>query len=240
MNSPSDNTARGEDKIFCLSIQRSGSTSVGDFLENLGLVRPGWAGSRDNKWAELFFEAKYEELFGSTAFKKAQVLDDGPWWYPKFYEMLHDRFPQAKFILVERDADSWFQSMCLHSGGRNPGHTGRHCKIYQRQEDLQWLVDNYGVNPELRNQIDITCSASHYKKIYRAHYADCRAYFTETKADFFSASLTDSDLFERLAKFVGHPNEKTPVHTNRSDQRQKHRLMEYLRHLRGDGKRPTP
>src|SRR5690606_2848166 len=51
-------------KVFCLSMQRSGTSSVGDFFEQWGLTRMGHQLSRKNQWSRHWYNGNYEAIFG--------------------------------------------------------------------------------------------------------------------------------------------------------------------------------
>ncbi len=128
-------------KVFCIGMQRSGTTSFGNFCEHeLGLARRGFDISIANEWTRAWMKGDHERIFSSPDFRTGEVFEDDPWWCPGFYEVLAARFPQAKFVLLTRDEDKWFRSLAAHSGGRSPGHTDLHAAIYGRQDDFEALL----------------------------------------------------------------------------------------------------
>ena len=123
-------------KIFCISIQRTGTTSVGGFFKHFGYVSRGWPACRKNDWSRLWYDGDYESIFSSKDFKTGQLFEDSPWWHPEFYKVLFHRFPQSKFILISRDPDRWFDSMVSHSSGNVLGDPKQHCKVYRREGEF--------------------------------------------------------------------------------------------------------
>ena len=107
---------RKADKVFCVSMQRNGTTSVGSFFRDFGYRRAGWPADEKNNWSESWYEGHYERIFSSIDFRAANAFEDSPWWLPGFYKILFHRFPNSKFILFTRDPDLWFESMVKHSG----------------------------------------------------------------------------------------------------------------------------
>ncbi|NND62241.1 MAG: hypothetical protein HKN48_03500, partial [Flavobacteriaceae bacterium] len=105
------NKAAIKNKIFCLSMQRTGTTSVGTFFKEHGYAVADWPVSRDNLWSWKWENGNFEGIFNSKDFKRNGVFEDDPWWLPEFYKVLYHRFPKAKFVLLERDPDAWFKSM---------------------------------------------------------------------------------------------------------------------------------
>ena len=77
-------------KIFCISIQRTGTTSVGDFFEKHNYRRAGWYHSKENNWGKLYFDGNYEAIFSSMDFKNNDVFEDGPESIGHFYKYLFE------------------------------------------------------------------------------------------------------------------------------------------------------
>jgi hypothetical protein len=191
-------------QIFCVSMQRSGTTSVGDWLEAHGLRRSGSPTSVRMGWTRLWWQGDLDRIFESQEFRDAEILEDDPWWCPGMYRILAGRFPDARFILLERDEVAWFDSMCRHSAGRNPGWTDVHARIYQREEEWNELSRR---NPELRGEsgglLSITEHRAHYQSIYRNHGREVRDYFAGQPGRLFYGRLDDPGVFPRMCDFAG-------------------------------------
>ena len=113
-----------ERKVFCIAMQRTGTTSFGQFCANeLGLVHRGFEASIANGWTRSWMNGDYERVFRSPDFLTGEVFEDDPWWCPRFYELLAERFPESRFVLITRDENAWFRSMLAHSNGRTPGRS---------------------------------------------------------------------------------------------------------------------
>jgi hypothetical protein len=180
-------------RVFCVSMQRSGTTSVGDWLEAHGLSRAGSPTAVRRSWTRLWFEGRYEE-----------ILEDDPWWCPGFHRHLAARFPDAKFILLTRDPDDWFASLCHHGGGMNPGWTDIHARIYGREAELQELLrDRPEADPAAWGLLSIVEHADHYKRMYERHVADVQDCFAAAPERLFRADLESADTFPEICDFVG-------------------------------------
>ncbi len=196
--------SRRADLLFCVSMQRSGTTSVGDWLESHGLVRAGHPTSARLQWSFLWFRGEYDRIFCSPEFQSAEIFEDDPWWSGNAYKILAERFPQARFILLTRDADSWFESLCHHSGGRNPGPTLLHANVYQRQDDLQALIErNPQCDPLQHGLLSILEHREHYKAIYRRHTAAILQFFAAMPQRLFTGPLNSPQTFIDLCAFAG-------------------------------------
>lgn len=218
-------------KVFCLSIQRSGTTSVGDWLEAHGLKRAGSPTAQRLGWSRLWLEGAYEEIFASEAFCEAEVLEDDPWWCPDFYRVIADRFPDATFILLERAPEAWFESMCHHSGGRNPGWSDVHARIYDREAELRrLLVQHPDLSPQALGLLSIVEHAEHYMRLYRQHGEAVRGFFRATPERLLYGRLDDPAVFPRICEFAGvHHNPSIPVpRSNARTDAMRHQLHRYL------------
>ncbi|MFD1157105.1 sulfotransferase [Roseovarius aestuarii] len=212
---------RQDEKIFCISFQRTGTTSVGGFLKELGYSVADWSVSHRNQWGRKWVDGQFDAITESKDFIAHQGFEDGPWFAPEFYRFLYHRFPRSKFILFERDADAWFQSMLSHSGGRSLGVTAVHAKIYRRESeylDLCAAADD----PETvdQNGLELAGHKDHYIDIYRTRNRETRQFFQARDPNrLFTGRLEDPDKWRRLAEYLGHdPGLAQEVHMNRSPQ----------------------
>jgi hypothetical protein len=225
-NSKRNDTMRVADigiqgKIFCLSMQRSGTSSVGDFLEQWGLRRAGHPVSRRQDWSRCWYNGNYEGIFSNEQFRQFEVFEDDPFWFPDFFKVVYHRVPGSRFILLNRDSDSWFKSMVRHSNGYSIGRTDIHAKVYGRQDELRWLAKNVaGFDPQQPRSMVLYDKAAHYKAAYERHTAEVEAFFTGPRASsFFMAKLGHPDTFPRMKEWLGLPDKEgvqMEVHTHKS------------------------
>ena len=211
-------TARDE-KIFCISFQRTGTTSVGQFLKGLGYGVADWSVSHRNEWGRKWVEGQFDAITQSDDFRQHQAFEDGPWFAPEFYRFLYHRFPKSKFILFERDADAWFASMLSHSGGRSLGVTAVHAKIYRREAEYLALCAKSDTPEDVdMNGLDLAGHEAHYTSLYRTRNDETRAFFKERDASrLYFSRLEDPGKWKGLATFLGHdPNVAQDVHMNKS------------------------
>jgi hypothetical protein len=208
-------------KIFCLSMQRSGTSSVGDFLEQWGLRRAGHAVSRKQDWSRSWYNGDHEAIFSNEQFKRFQLFEDDPFWFPDFFKIVYHRVPGSRFILLYRDSDSWFKSMVRHSNGFGIGRTDIHAKIYRREDELRWLAKNItGFNPEQPRSMVIFDKAAHYKAVYERHTAEVEGFFTGPRASsLYMAKLGHPDTFPKMKEWLGLPDKEgvhMEVHTHKA------------------------
>lgn len=208
-------------KIFCISMQRSGTSSVGDFLEQWGLKRIGHQLSRKQGWSNYWYNGNYEAIFSDPTFQQYEVFEDDPFWCPDFYKYVYHRVPDSRFILLYRDSDAWFKSMIRHSKGFSIGQTNMHAKIYRREDDLMWLENNIpgfkGTMPQAMTLFD---KASHYKSTYERHTHEVKKFFHATQSNaLFMSELSDITTWSRLKEWLVLPEKdgvSMNVHTHKA------------------------
>ena len=192
-------------KVFCIGFQRNGTTSTGDFCEQqLGLKRCGYPVAQRRKWSRFWYRGEMERVFSDPVFQTGQVFDDGPWWFPKLYEVLYERFPDAKFVMFDRDPEAWFRSLFAHSGGRSPGFTDIHARIYKREDELHHLKTRNAGNLAVTNGFSLDGKKNHYISVYEQHNKDAAEFFARTAPEnFFRTDLKDPEKFRKMACFLG-------------------------------------
>ena len=190
-------------KVFCLSMQRSGTTSVGDWLESHGLIRSGSPTSSRLGWSRHWFNGQLNNMYDDRVFQKSEILEDDPFWFPKIYIELAERFPNAKFILLERDPDSWFASMCRHSNGKNPGWSDIHARVFNREDELYTVLEKTQQAPDSQNLLSITKLKEHYINIYQQHTESVLKYFSNKPGRLLYDNLNNKKSFDNILTFLG-------------------------------------
>ena len=199
-------------KIFCISVQRTGTTSVGQFFKDHNFQVATWGVSRKNSWTVNWFKGDYERIFQSRDFKLNQVFEDDPWFCLDFYKVLFHRFPKSKFVLIERDADKWFDSMVRHSTGKTLGNTHLHASIYGRLKEFN---DSKFENKNRYSSIidnRLTLDESHrsfYKEIYENRNREVKFFFEEFGNDrIINLNLEDKDKWQKLGSYFNFQVDK--------------------------------
>jgi len=193
-----------KNKIFCISLQRSGTTSVGKFFKSFNYNVADYDKSFSNKWTKSQFDGDYDKIFKSRDFKKNQVFEDNPWWSPDFYKFLYHKFNDSKFILLTRPADDWFNSMVKHSGGKTLGNTEIHCKLYRREKEYQTLISSIKI--QNKDYIDNLLSLENHKDLYIEHYLrhsdEVISFFKKhDRSRLFTGELYDNKIWSKLGDF---------------------------------------
>ncbi len=207
-------------KIFCISFQRTGTTSVGKFFLDQGYRVASYNYSRSNRWTQSWFDGDYEKIFKSWAFKRNQVFEDDPWWCMNFYKYLYHRFPESRFILFTRDANSWFDSMSKYSNGKTLGNTYMHSVLYRRLTEYKSLpeVDLKDIH-SIDNSLKIEEKhRSHYKQVYVERNQEVIDFFKRHDSSrLIHLDLEDSKKWVKLGDFFNiKVNPNLEVHENKS------------------------
>lgn len=177
------------ERVFCLSMQRTGTTSVGKFFRDFGYAWAGWPADERNDWSAAWYRGDFEAILSSADFRAANAFEDSPWFVPDFYKVLFHRFPRARFVLLTRDPDAWFGSMLRHSGGNVIGRTSIHCKVYRRELEYLELVQAGVIDEAIENELyapktmKMAGRAEHYKAIYRRHNLEVQDFFRVHRPD---------------------------------------------------------
>jgi hypothetical protein len=191
-------------------MQRTGTTSVGNFFQEFGFKWAGWPADRRNDWSHSWYEGDYEDIFNSLEFKAANAYEDSPWFMPGFYKILYHRFPRAKFILFTRDSDAWFQSMIKHSEGNVLGRSRIHSKIYRRELEFFNLLHSGAINETVEDKkrfekmMQISPDfAEQYKAVYNLHNIEVQDFFLRHSPDALHVgTLEDPEKWKKLGKFL--------------------------------------
>ncbi len=196
----------GKKKIFCLSMQRNGTTSCGRFLKDHGFRVAGY-GEHSVDWSYQWLNGNYSKIFNSLNFKGHQAFEDNPWWSPDFYRVIFHKFPKSKFILFTRDSDKWYDSMLKHSNGKILGNTYRHCKVYNRLDEYYDKLENdpefKPSDKEIDNLMDMTNMREHYTKIYDLYNREVVEFFNKVApGQLFVCQLEDDHKWTKLGRFL--------------------------------------
>lgn len=95
-------------KVIVIGLQRTGTTSMGQALLDLGYDVVG--GNR--KLENYLYSGQKDKVLAYA--DKFDAYQDLPWIF--LYKELDKKYPNSKFILTKRDEQSWIRSMVNHFG----------------------------------------------------------------------------------------------------------------------------
>ena len=198
-------TQDSEKKVFCVGMQRTGTTSFGDFCEQeLGLRRRGYNTSRRRGWTRAWYAGELETVFRDPVFRSGQIFDDDPWWCPGVADVILNRFFDARLVMFQRDPDAWFRSMCAHSHGRSPGFTDIHSRIYGRECELESLRASGFSVPKV-NGLSLEGYDAHYKLVLKNHQEHVQFLADKFPGRVLVLDLEDTRKFFKVAEFLEYP-----------------------------------
>lgn len=179
-------------KIFNIGFHKTGTTSLTHFMGDNGykilhntaytmqrLDLGGQSDIEEESAGPVNLENILDKMLLQKLVQEFDFFSDNPW--PLLYRLLDQNFPNSKFILTRRNADSWINSLVKHSGSQ-------HTRMRQ-------LIYGYG-NPE--NHV------THYREVYVRHNKDVVGYFGNRK-DLLIIDIEndDKDIAESLVEFLG-------------------------------------
>lgn len=194
------------EKFFCIGFQKTGTTTIASALEILGykvapeLWRPIEAGAYEPPLTkEVLLTLAHEQV------SKYEVFADNPW--PLIWAELEQFYPEARFILITRDENDWYHSLCrMFRSFRSPMQDYIYGGSYP--ED-----DKEG-----------------YIKRFRKHNADVKSYFATKPQKLLEMSISKGLDWKPICEFVNLPIPDIEFpHKNRAYDRDRQLKWYYLR-----------
>lgn len=209
-------------KIFCVSLSRNGTTSFHNYMESFGLKSIHYPRVLFTQMNKMGLEIPNDKpklsivgrLLLSRLIQKENKQDalevlenfdafsDLP--INLLYKNLHKMYPNAIFILLERDVNKWLNSM-------------------------KWLLDGRTLfpNDHLGKLINYTTyktvsfNGQLLLKAYKDHNKDCKEYF-KSNPNFYSLDLDNGDLnADNLSQILNLKNQNTDINFIRYPSKEK-------------------
>ena len=191
----------GEAKVFCIGLNKTGTTSLEKALEEMG-HRFGDQTAGElllNKWAKRNFQPIIDFCHSADAFQ------DVPFSLPYTYQALDQAFPNAKFILTVRDsAEAWYESMTrFHSklwadGERIPTPDDLKNAFYLEAGYI-WRGHRLIYNTPDTDPYHKSIMLAHYDR----HLASVRDYFRHRSDKLIEVNIARDGEYLRLCRFLG-------------------------------------
>ena len=171
-------------KIFCIGLSKTGTTSLARALEILGYRTRDYIGVTRYASGDL-------SCIDLTEIDAHDAFTDTP--IPSFYRELDKRYPGSKFILTTRNMDDWLRSCAKQFTPR----------IVSKQNDAtrQLHTDLYGC---------FEFAAEKYASGYTRFVEGVLDYFRDRPQDLLVAEICDGDTWERLCAFLDKPVPESP------------------------------
>jgi hypothetical protein len=186
-------------KVFCIGLNKTGTTSLEIALKNLGYKMGNqYHGEMLLKdYARRNFKPIIQ--FCSTA----DAFQDAPFSFPFTFYFLDQAFPNAKFLLTVRDdADQWYNSLVnfhakIFGGGKVPTKEVLQ-NAYYRYKGRPWEASRVLFNTPEYDVYHKPTLISYYER----HNADVREYF-RLKQNFLEINLSEPGAYLKMCAFLG-------------------------------------
>lgn len=170
-------------KILCVGFHKTGTTSFGTAMQQLGYRTQGWKSEN----SLLFHSGEIHQLLRIT--DDFDCFEDFPW--PLLYRDLFYRHPETKFVLTRRkNLDVWFDSLARHCDRSPPQST-----------DFRRYL--YGLN-------DPREDPDHVKRVHQQHIDDVRAFAVNNNIPFLEVCFEERDGWELICPFLGKAVPRKP------------------------------
>ena len=174
----------GQDRIFVIGLPRTGTTSL-----HLALLLLGISGiHRPLQLANLFFRGKFDQL------ERYPFRCFGDLPVPIYFRELHRQFPSARFIITERPADSWIESIRVFLSTREP-----HPTDLQVRDVLRLAMFGSSVFDEER-----------FRRVHDRHHRDVYDYFDSRPGALLRFRVDAPAPWADLCGFLGKPTPDLP------------------------------
>jgi hypothetical protein len=180
-------------KVFCIGFHKTGTSSLGLALEELGYRVVGSSGVRDPDIKNNVHK------MAADLIKKYDAFQANPW--PIIYKDLDQNYPGSKFILTLRNSQSWITSQVNHFGKRETPMR-------------EWI---YGIGrscPKGNEEL--------YVKRFEKHNEEVFEYFKGRPQDLLIMDFAAGDGWEKLCSFLSKdiPAKAFP-HSNKASDRKR-------------------
>jgi hypothetical protein len=192
----------GKQKIFCIGLNKTGTTSLNKALVDLGIVVASESEAKPlfKSWVKRDFKSIIKFC------KRAQAFQDSPFSFPYTFETLDKAYPNSKFILTIRDSDEqWYHSITnFHSKlwGNNDG-------IPPNKEMLQKAFNAYKGRPwDVNRALFNTPESEPYKKddllyFYNSYNESVINYFRVNPDRLLVINLSEKKTYKKFVEFLG-------------------------------------
>lgn len=181
-----------QQKIFCVGLPKTGTTSLHVAAQILGLRSVHWPND-----ATTIRELR-QGTYKLSVMEQCDLVSDIP--IPAIFPQLDRAFPGSKFILTTRDRDSWLRSQAKAGFNARTAEPGSDREFYRTML--------YGVN---------AYNEERFAWVYDEHHKLVERYFSGDRAgDLFTMDISKGGAeWEGLCAFLGLPVPDAPFpHSN--------------------------
>lgn len=192
---------KSKEKIFCIGLNKTGTTSLGVFFENNGFK------VEKQKNGELmlqnYLDRNFKDIIKKCNRSRSQVFQDVPHSLPYTFVHLDTAFPNSKFILTIRNSPKdWYNSiLSFHSFFFNKGLT----PTYESLISSNYIYKGWAW--EMMNDVFFKGNQELYKRedlihVYERHNQNVIDYFRNKPKKLLVIDLSIRDDFDKLCDFI--------------------------------------
>lgn len=179
-------------KVFNVSKPRSATQSMNEFLNNLGYRSMHWIPNHIDDDYDSFTSEK-DMIDAITPLEETfNAFNDFP--YTILYDHFANKYPDAQFIMINRDPDDWYNSfkrLLINKG------TASDSRLLTNFEKVY-----YGKYIEIDYEKQTQLSKKQFIEFYEAHKKEVENYFSGT-GRLLSIHLSDNNISEKICQFLG-------------------------------------
>lgn len=164
------------DKVFCIGLNKTGTTSIGDALEVLGYRRLGWDDLTSRRLTHAWCRQDIDSFIRICS--RYDAFEDIPW--PLVYKEMAAAFPSAKFILTTRSSEEkWLSSVSKHTIRR------------------KWLGHKM-----IYGSYEVESNKKGYSDVYRDHNESVMKFFENCPERLYVCCIDNNSGWNELCSFL--------------------------------------
>jgi hypothetical protein len=180
-------------KIFNISKPRSGTQSLDLFLKSAGYKTMHWIGNYLEFDLNQFKNENEIIEFISPLEEHFDAFGDSP--YTVLYKHFSIKYPDAKFIFIDRDFEDWYKS---------------NVNFLKKHQNENKLLTNFGKicyskYIEIDFNEDKILSKNEMYDFYNLHKKDLKEHFSGSE-NLLSVSLKDNNISKKISNFLNIKN----------------------------------
>ncbi|MGV7234716.1 MAG: sulfotransferase [Nitrosomonadaceae bacterium] len=178
-------------KIFGIGLSRTGTTSLSQFLQKVGI--------------NMIHCPNEKQLFSPTTEASSDIC------VAIHYKKLDQMYPNSKFIYTIRDVNSWLASIQAHLDRK----TANKPEKWAGTSRKTWAITN---RIKIYGQLDFDRET--FLDAYNRHDNDVKEYFKERKQDLLILDVCDEDKENKILSFLGMSNNNNTKFPHANKKRQ--------------------
>jgi hypothetical protein len=202
-------------KIFCIGYNKTGTTTLGGILKLYGYKLPNQQ-EQEIRLSASTFKTNYTELKYFCSMYDA--FQDMPFSQGLTYVVADALFPNSRFILTERPADAWFDSMCKFHKKKFKLDSLSELTEKDVLERFNYLYTGYSYDNKRRLLSSFESSQKRvnweklydrewYTEMYQRRNEEIKRYFMNAPEKLLTIDITNEKTTKKICEFLDVPGE---------------------------------